>query len=124
MKVSAKGNVVTITTDINKEDYARFKNQGVFTVTDENYDQVYKLSHSVESAQTQLSAFSIQTNSVQAGKLASTIILSDDSDIQAFIEDITPELMALQTNEAIMLEKLAKLSAQYAEVLEAVEIEE
>ena len=121
MKVSVKGNVLTIITDITKEDHKRFSKHGAFTVTDENYDQVYKF---YTAATGSISEFAIQTNSVIGGKLALTIIMPEDQDIQEAIEELTPALMALQSNETIVLEKLSTLRAEFTELQDSIEIEE
>lgn len=123
MKVKARGNVVTICTDISKEDYDRFKDQGALVVYDEEGNAVYSVGYTQRSGGGGINGFSITGNSVVNGKITLTIIIDEEKSIEEFVERNATSLIALKDNEPVITQQLATQMNMYRSILSEVEVE-
>ena len=121
MKVEIRGKQVMIQTELNAEDYAKYAGYGVYTVKDEDNNEVFRVAKSNYSTVTE---YGINCDSTFRGKLVATTILSDDVEVQKFIDDMKPAFLALKENEPIILEQIAQLQARLEGLDDMIEVEE
>ena len=92
MKVLLRGNTVLIQTDIDAEDYEKYVGYGVFTVKDDNGDEVYKVTTSDFSSN--IATFGITCDTTYQGKLAMSGHF--EGPVEDFKEFLQPAILALK----------------------------
>ena len=106
MKVFIRGNAVLVQTDIKEDLYDNAPDYGVFTIQDEDSNQVFRLTKGPSG---NINPFSITCNTVYQGKLAASFIIEEPEN---FTREFAPALIALKDNEETILAQAAKVQAK------------
>lgn len=119
MKMLMRSNTVVIKSEIPAEEYGKLKKFDVFTVTDEEGNDVYSIS---KGTMGHINTFSFKANSEYQGMLALSITFEGATPAQ-FAEEIKPALVALKNNETKILEQMATVASVMASIDEDIVME-